>query len=842
MIALWYMETMIPKPQRRKLIFSLVPFVGILCWASSGSAQFHRATDPVATPPHALVFQEDAVAIDVNPAALGLLPSWNFAYLHSQVDHSDSWMQTGDAFFVASPFFWGLAGGLSLQSIRPGDNAYHRYNPNRGMMTFALAFAPSPQLSFGGAERLIVSGSPAIDGLGVTDLGLVWRPIGWLGMSLVGRDLFATRSGRGTPGLDLGPSALLSTSFRPFATRDLTIDFGVVMDDDRDIGGRAGMTFWVPYLGSASAVAEIERLGDRDESLRILAGLNLNWEQATLSGGVFGPEDFDGDFGWYAMASLSGIAGIGLPPRRFILNIDIGDLTGNAMVDLTLTVERALRDPRVAGVLLHPSGTAMGLADAQEIRALIQVLRENDKPVMCFLDSASGAEYYACAGADRVVMDPAGQLRLLGSSMRFLLFGDTLQKIGLRAEYLRIGAYKSSPEQLTQNTMSDSTRKQADQLIDNVYRRVLADLSDDLNVSETRVAKIIDSGPHLASQAVADKLVSHAQGRYELDATVQQTLGDYSMQSEIPGEMPRRWGVGQRIGVLLVEGTIIEGRNIEIPFLNIRFTGAQTIAKLLDSMAADPSIAAIVIRIDSPGGVAIASEQIWRAVRRARQRKPVVASMGGIAASGGYYVACAADEIWADPSTVTGSIGTFYGKFDVEQLAKKAGIGVEFFRRGRMAGGDTIWRPWTDEQRAELADRLRTTYRMFLQRVSVSRGKSLDEIDKLGRGQIYSGEAAYKNGLIDRLGGLFSTIARARQLADVAPDTEAVVVPKRQLTVFDFILTQTMRGSEGYEVEQEEFDLRALPRELVSAIGLLVTVYRVGGDRPLALMPVVFEF
>lgn len=832
---------MISTHLKRKPILQLVLVALTLCWAAAGLAQFHRATDPVATPPYALVFQEDAVAIDVNPAALGLLPSWSLAYLHSQVDQPDSWMQTGDAFFAASPFFLGLAGGVSLQSIRPGENTTNRYNPNRGMMSFALAYAPSSQLSFGGTERIIMSGNPIIDGLAVTDLGTVWHPIGWLGMSLVGRDLFATRSGHGTPGLDLGPSALFSTSLRPFATRVLTLDFGVAMNDDRDIGGRAGMTIGIPFV-SVSAVAEFERLGDSDESLRILAGLDLNWDQLTLSGGVYGPNESEGEIGWYSMARLSGIGGAVLPSQRFILSIEIGDLTGDVLVDLTLTLEHALRDSRVAGVLLYPSGSSMGLADAQEIRSLIQVLRDNDKPVMCFLDSASGAEYYACAGANRVIIDPAGQLRLLGNSMRYLLFGDTLRKIGVRADYLRIGAYKSAPEELTQNTMSDRTREQANHLLDSVYHRVLTDLSADLKVSQSRVEEIIDSGPHLAPQAIADKLVSHAQGRYEMDAAVREILGDYSMQSEIPEAIPQRWGVDERIGVLLVEGTIIEGKNIEIPFLDIRFTGAQTIATLLDSMAADPSIAAIVIRIDSPGGVAIASEQIWRAVRRARQRKPVVASMGGIAASGGYYVACAADEIWADPSTVTGSIGTFYGKFDLEQLAKKIGISVEFFQRGRMAGGDTIWRPWTAEQRAVLADRLRTTYRMFVQRVAVSRGKSLNEIDKLARGQVYSGETAYRNGLVDRLGGLLSAIARARQLADVSSDTEAVVVPKRKLTVFDFILSQTMRGSEGNNAEPEAFDLRALPSELISAIGLLATVYRVGGDKPLALMPYVFEF
>ncbi|MBN1655305.1 MAG: signal peptide peptidase SppA [Deltaproteobacteria bacterium] len=820
------------------LILALV----VLFQPTGGLAQFHRATDPVATPPYALVTQEDALAIDVNPAALGLLPSWSLAYLHSQVDQPDSWLQTGDAFFAASPFFLGLAGGISLQSIRPGEDAYSRYNPNRGMMTFALAFATSSQFSFGGNERVIVSGSPYIDSLAVTDLGVAWRPIGWLGMSLVGRDLFATRSGHGTPGLDLGPSVLLSSSFRPFGTRDLTLDFTVVMDDDRDLGGRAGVTVLVPYVGSASAIAEVERLGDRDEALRIMGGLNLNWQQATVSGGIFGPAEFEGAPGWYALASLGGVAQSGLPSQRFILNIEIGELSADGLVALTLTMERALRDPRVAGVLLQPSGTEMGLADAQEIRMLVQTLREQGKPVMCYLDSADGAEYYSCAGANRLVIDPAGQLRLLGSSMRFLLFGETLRKIGVRAEYLRIGAYKSAPEQLSQNAMSDPTREQAEQLLEEVYRRVVADLASDLKVSEARVVEIIDSGPHLSPQAVADRLVFQAQDQYEMDSTVRETLGDYSMQTAIRDEAPRRWGLNQRVGIILVEGTIIDGKSIDIPFFNVHFSGGQTIAKLLDSMAADPSIAAIVLRVDSPGGAAMASDQIWRAVRRARQRKPVIASMGGVAASGGYYIACAADEIWADPSTVTGSIGIFYGKFDIEELSKKLGIGVEFFRRGKMAGGDTIWQPWTAEQRAALADRIRTAYRLFLKRVSDARGVSLEEIDRLARGQVYSGQSALKNGLVDRLGGLFSAIARARQLAQVAPDTEVVVVPERKLNVFDLILTQTMRGSERTDLEGNLSDLRDLPQEIVSAIRLIATVYQVGADQPLALMPYIFEF
>jgi protease-4 len=261
-------------------------------------------------------------------------------------------------------------------------------------------------------------------------------------------------------------------------------------------------------------------------------------------------------------------------------------------------------------------------------------------------------------------------------------------------------------------------------------------------------------------------------------------------------------------------------------------------------MAADPNIRAIVLRVDSPGGAALASDKIWRAVRRARERKPVVASMGAVAASGGYYVACAADEIWADPSTLTGSIGIFYGKVDVVGLAGMLGIGIESFARGKRAGAESIFRPFTEEERAALADAMRTYYRLFLTRVAEGRGMKVEAVDALGRGRVYSGDAAQRVGLVDRLGGFASALMRARELAGLGQDAPVDVRPPRRDRLLDFLLggvaasTQTDAASAtGLEGDS----LPALPKGARALLRVVTTLEQIGSGAPLALLPYQIE-
>jgi protease-4 len=801
-------------------------------------AQLHRATDPVATPASALIGRDDASAIDVNPGALGLLPTWSLVYVHSQVDQRDSWLGQGDALSFATPLFFGFSLGATVQSIRPGVLAARPglVQSDRALAGLGLAFAPSKRWSIGTSGRVFASSDPRIDGLFTVDTGLVWHASDWLGFSFVGRDLFVSRRGFGTAGLGLGSSALVGTQLRPLGNPDLVLDFNLGLDGSDRTAGRAGLGLRVPYFGYASGVVEVQRLGDTDSIMTVMAELDASLEGLTVGGGAILGDGLDQRAGYYVSARAEGQMRHGLPVRARVLDLELDSMNERSIVRAELLLEAALHDERIAGVLLRPRSSGMGSAYAQELRLLISSLRKAGKHVVCHLEDATGSEYYACAGADQVLIDPAGSLRLLGGSADMLLLGETLHKVGLRADFVRIGAYKSAPEQLTQSTMSEPAREEVRALLDDVHNRTLSDLAKDLSVPAGRVADIMDDGPQLASQALRDGLVRAAIDEERVKQGELAIFGDHPIVDSVASYVPSDWNAGPRVGVVMIDGAIVDGDNVDIPFIDVHMSGGKTVVQAIDAMLCDPLVRAIVVRVDSPGGAVLASDQIWRAIRRAREHKPVVVSMGAVAASGGYYVASAADEIWADPSTLTGSIGIFYGKVDAVQLAEKLGIGIEVFQRGKRAGAESLWRPFSPDERAALVDRLRAYYRLFLERVAAGRGKTPEQVDQVARGRVYSGDAALRLGLVDHLGGLASALARARQLGHISDDAEFVVLPKRKESLLDYVVGDAGGGSAATTFAA------AVPPELRSVLARIVTMQRLGDGAALALLPYDLSF
>ena len=338
----------------------------------------------------------------------------------------------------------------------------------------------------------------------------------------------------------------------------------------------------------------------------------------------------------------------------------------------------------------------------------------------------------------------------------------------MRADFIRIGPYKSAPEQFTQDQLSDAAREELGALLDDVHQRMLADLATDLHVSQERVAQIMDEGPQLAHAARAGRPGQGDRRRVRPRSRARPVRRPRRRSTTCRKSEARSWGKQPTIGVVVVDDEIVDGDSVEIPFIDIHMTGGETIIRELDAMARDPSIRAIVLRVDSPGGAALASDKIWRAVRRAREKKPVIASMGAVAASGGYYVACAADEIWADPSTLTGSIGIFYGKVDVAQLADKLGVHVENFPP-RQARRRREHVPPVHRRRTRRARRCAAH---LLPDVPEPRGRGPAHDGRGGRRararSRVLGRRALRVGLVDRLGGMASALARARQLVELA--------------------------------------------------------------------------
>lgn len=804
----------------------------VAIWASMSAipagAQLRRSTSSVELPPVAIATTDSPLAVDVNPATLPYLPSWGIYYVHAEPTEpgragAGDLVYGGDAVYLATPLIFGAAAGLGVQHIRwPGTGI-----DDRGAVSLALGFAPAASLSTGATVRWYTSSDALVDGVTTLDFSVAWRPEDFIAFSLLGRDLGAPI---GFGGPNARANVLLAATWRPFRNDALALDAAAGIDEDRRYGFRLAADLRVPAVGRLLVSADMTGRGAETVSQVTLgAGLAVDWDHYGIGGGLLVPEL--GDPGWYATARMDGARRGGIPTSDWVLDVEVrGGVGERRMISLVQQLDRALHDDEVHGVFLRLRGAELGMAYAQEVRWMIERLEAAGKRVVCHFDSAVGSEWYACGPARARLVDPAGDIRLMGPAIEVMHFGELAQTLGVRVEFIRIGEYKSYPEEFTNRESSAPATRQRDALLDDVFARLLQDSARDLEIDRAAMQRIVDEGPYFAPEALDARIVDGYADEWAIEARLADLYdGSYARLESPPDRAPRRWPVTPRLGMVVVDGSIVEGNNVDVPFVGIHMTGARSVVRAIDALAADPGVRAIVLRVDSGGGSALASDQIWRAVMRARLRKPVVASMGASAASGGYYVASAAHEIWANPSTVTGSIGIFFGKADVLPLAESIGVNIEQMRRGRHAGAESLYRPFTAEERALLAEKVRLGYRMFLNRIHQARGTEVAAIDRVGRGRIWSGDAARRNGLVDHLGGLGAAMDRARELGNLPDDCDVVVVPRAPSTLLDYVLAPPDAAS-GERVQIP------LTPELRQSIRVLLTMDRTGSGA-MAMMP-----
>lgn len=794
------------------IVVSLAVFPGRM------SAQVRTPLTSSTAFPVSVVSPDNALATQINPSALGALDSWSLAASH--VDHASGTAYTDrqTAFSLASKLSEGFAFGTGVDLFRSRTPGLASYNG------FALGAALSPGKTWSlGSTWRIRSPRDGAANAHSADVALSFRPSPTLGFSVIGRDLAIDQPYLGS--LRLRRSALFAAALRPLGDDRLNLELAGLVDQSDHMGVRAAASVMVPWIGRLAAAGEVQDL-DGEEAWTISAGLDVRLGGLSVAPAIHTNEKGD-EVGWSILADIHGTPRIGVPTQRYVAKVRVGGLGTRGLPLTILALDRALHDPRVAGVVLEPRDTSAGLAVAQEMRLMIAALQKANKPVYCHLESPSGSEYYLCAGADRISLDPAGAIRLMGVSSDALYFGDLLRNLGVRADFVRIGRYKSAPEQFTNSAPSEPALEERTALLDDAYYRLVHDLSGDLERDEQAVKQLIDKGPFTASEAVGDKLVAMTLDTHDLEEEVKDLFGNKLpvVDQMETAEHPRFGPTGQ-IGVVVIDGTIVDGENVDVPFFDIHMSGGRTIVKNIDELADNPRIRAIVLRIDSPGGAVTASDQIWRAVKRAREKKPVIASMGDVAASGGYYVAAPATEIWASPSTITGSIGIFYGKVDVAPLAERYGVGIKSDQRGAHAGADSMYRPFSGEERAALVGKLRIWYRQFLDRVSEGRNMPVEKVDALARGRVYSGDAALSVGLVDSLGGFGSAIARARELGKLGPNAEVVIVPRRPSNLLDYVT------GGGVSASFADLPLSAALKPMLSRLMLLSML---SGSEPVAL-------
>jgi protease-4 len=763
---------------RRKSAW-LICLWGLVQGLPTATAQMASPIAPSTGFPVSVVSPDNAAALSINPSALGNIDGWSIAFSHVSAVNQSAYPDRTDAAWLATDLGSMLSLGAGYESLRSRTDGLP--DTNSGLLGASLQTGRN--WSWGALWH--IRGVRA-DGSRIhsADVAASFRPSSTLAVSLIGRDLAAGESYLGSQ--QLLQKGVLAFLARPFGDDRFQLELAGMVDERQRTAARVSAQAYVPWVGNLGAAGEWAETDGRD-AWTFTAGVDVRWGGISIAPAMHGADN--GDLGWSLMVDMHGKPRPGLPAPRYVAKIKVEDLGPRGLLSVVRSLEIALHDPRIKGVLIAPSGAGGGLASAQEVRLLIQELEAADKPVYCHLEAATGSEYYLCAGAGRISIDPAGYLRLMGVSTDALYFGQLLQDAGIRADFVRIGRYKSAPEQYTNRGSSEPAREARTQLLDDAYKRLVYDLAKDRSLSEDQIKRLFDRGPFLPVEAVREKLVDADADAADLAKDAEALYGaralllDQGKRAAHP-----RFGPSGQIGVVVIDGSIVDGENVDIPLLDIHMTGGRTIVETIDRMVQNPRIRAIVLRVDSPGGAVMASDQIWRAVQRARKKKPVIASMGEVAASGGYYVASAAQEIWASPSTITGSIGVFYGKVDIAPLANRFGVNIESDKRGAHAGADSLFRPFTDDERATLADKVRLWYRQFLERVSVGRKMPIERVDALARGRVYSGDTAHTLGLVDKLGGLASALARARELASLPFEAELVIAPQRPSTLLDYVL------------------------------------------------------
>ncbi len=515
-------------------------------------AQLRSAPVTVAPPPVLIGNPDDPIAVDVDPAALAFLPAWGLTYVHADAPTGSTFADRGDGVWLGGPLPLGLATGLSVESVRPTDSTGLL---DRGAIALALAWSANPRFGVGGSLRWVGSNNPSVNGLTMLDLSAAWRPFSGLGFALVGRNLTGMLD---LSGISNAPPStfVFATDIRPTGSRALTVEAAGAADSDGGLGLRGALNVAIPYVGSAQGAIEWGDLGADTTSLRATAGLSVDWDGLGAGGGVILGDGFSDGPGFYAVGRVSAVDRPGIPTPHYIADVEVrGGVDARAMVRLVARLDRAAHDDRVVGVLLRLRGTDLSLAQAQELRLAITVLERSGRKVVCDLEEASGGDYYACAGASRVWVDPAGSVRLMGPAIHTILIGQLLRSVGLHADFVRIGRYKSAPEQLTNEQSSAPAREETRVLIDDAYTRLVSDLGGDLHRTPAEVRTIIDQGPYLADEAVAAGLVSGEADAEVLDAPLADALGgSYARRTSPPHRAPRRWGRPGRIGVVVVDG------------------------------------------------------------------------------------------------------------------------------------------------------------------------------------------------------------------------------------------------------------------------------------------------
>jgi protease IV len=746
----------------------------------------------------------DASAVVQNPANLAYLHGFN-AVVDFAINTSVSGRRgNGVGVFAAIPLPLDILAlgfgvqGLWRDQVSEGEGNLPTADSPFGKLSFAAAVPLMrwvPGLSVGlQYSRLFSPINALAGGANQFDLALSWRANRFLSMAVVARNLNAPRLAQvGRMAAVLDPELAL----RPLG--DPRLEFAVGMQT------RFGQTASPQILGwplqprgrvlvgvrGFRVYAEVERLAyfgvidsDPFDAVRISAGVQFDTPHFGIAAGPnlgFGTRMSEG---WHGVsgrvrASKERYTEV-LPvrPRRVTRISLAGKRSDRELAAIVWTIDELARR-RGGVILLETRGTGFRLAQLEEVREALLRFQDGGGKLVAYLEGGGVPHYFVASIADRIIAHPHAALSIVGFSTRTFYWGELIERLGAKAEFVRIAEYKGTPEIYSRAGPSGPVAEANRALLTDVWNHSVRLIGAARARDPAVVSAWIDEAPWQPAAARKRGIIDDTAWPDELDAKLEAWLGR-RVRIEAPPASPTRpgdWRAPAHVAIVHVSGDIVDGESATIPLLGLELAGSKTLTKTIAALREDREVKAVVVRINSRGGSLRASEEIARELDLTRARKPVVISMGAYAASGGYHVATAGQYIFADATTVTGSIGIFVPKIDLSGFLAKLGVNVDILAIGERATLRSWWKPYTDDERAAVLFDIQASYDRFIDRTAAARAMTPEAADAVARGRVWSGARAIEVGLVDRYGGLHEAVDRAARMAGMStPAGSAIMV------------------------------------------------------------------
>ncbi len=813
---------------------SVIITIGVVsCSLALGAFQALGQSEDIYLTPTGVAIADEASTMQVNPAAIGFLQAPQIFYAHQRSLYPN---RVADAIFAGARLIKNSSLGFSMQWIRP------QTQPRFRKTTWTLAIS-GHSLSLGIDYNRFQSPDPAWEKLSSFDAGLTIHPTSFLSLAATAHNFDSPLLNgqriprRYTVGLGLRPDAIFDAVFPRWelssdysfddrqGLRNALLKFSASYQpwdgfklhgglkapvQDGPITAQIALTFNTSHWGVTSFTGATENISQWSQTVSI-----------RVSGDRY--PSLANDTASYLVLDISAL--LSPPTEKFSFFVSQPDPFSQFLARL----EQVAQDPDIEGIVLKIGELKdVGHAQIEEIHASLRKVRAQGKRIFALFFGGGDEEYLLASTAERIYAVPQATFLVNGLSISTTYFAQALSQVGVTVDVARVGKYKAFPDTWTRSQMSSPEKEMLETYLQSTFTRYVQTISQARGLSTEKIREILNEGILTAQKAQQAGLVDSVIYPDEVPGKIQQSaqkrisfLADY----DGPPDRPLSWKTRPKIVIIPVEGIISEGDSRSDLFGLTQVAGAQTIIQFLEKAVSDKQTAAIVLRVDSGGGSGSASDLMWRAINQAKKYKPIVVSMGNAAASGGYYVSMAAHTIFADPSTVTGSIGVFALKPNFNPLLEKLGINRTTLRQGEHADLFSLTRPWTPSELESVQSYIDEFYGQFITKVAQSRNMNKAKVEEIAQGRIWSGEMAQKIGLVDKLGGLQEAIAYAKIKAGIDGQEIEVERFEEETNLLDILSTN---------IAAKNSAVNSAVRGLATPLGLSLVEFN---DGPLALVP-----